>query len=417
MGKAEAAKAKLGISYIRDYKMRSISTMSGSQYIDEVSIENFYSIKKIEKLKLGGAKEVYFLGENGDGKSLLLMAIHLAFNGNYIKSDAVDSGPAGEVKDMLKKSGIALSGKDTDGNKFGRDEERHLPNLLAYGANRGLFASNKFDSTGFMSLYKNNVELVSPVLMLHMALFAEEEPLGTQKSRLGFNLGELNSLFESLLDDQVQIKLSKEISLDPLRTFVFVEKGFKSFFDQLSEGYKNIMIWVSDMVLNLRTPLSDPKPFADYEGIVLVDEIDLHLHPQWQGSLVKKLRTAFPKIQFIFTTHSPAMLQGAGDDAVFFRVYREGEAGETKVSEPFFKKNMKHMMFNTLMTSPLFGLESARISPDTELPDTDDDYLGSRIAVKVRKKLAEQKKAGKKFISPEDIDALIEEVMNGEIKA
>jgi predicted ATP-binding protein involved in virulence len=148
----------------------------------------------------------------------------------------------------------------------------------------------------------------------------------------------------------------------------------------------------------------------------MVDEIDLHLHPQWQTTLVRKLRAAFPKIQFIFTIHSPTILQGANEDAVFFRVYRDGQSGETKVSEPFFKKDMNHMMFNTLMTSPLFGLESARLSPDAQVPDTNDSYLDRRVEEAVKRRLAEQKKAGKKFISPQAIDALIEEVLTSEIK-
>lgn len=416
MGKAEATKAKQGISYIRDYKMRSISTMSGSQYIDEVSIENFYSIKKIEKLKLGGAKEVYFLGENGDGKSLLLMAIHLAFNGNYIASDAVK---VGDAQDMLKLSKNGkLSGKDVSGNTFGLDKKGRIESFIAYGANRSRYDSVEFDDSGFMSLYNNDCKLVSPDNFLRETYLKDTVREITKKEEPfygyeGLRFKDIKLLFESLLDEKVRIEqrvVSRKVAI------TYFEKDFETVFRHLSDGFKNTLIWVSDLLSRLQANQPNTSKLSDLEGIVLVDEIDLHLHPQWQGSLVKKLRTAFPKIQFIFTAHSPAMLQGAGDDAVFFRVYREGEAGETKVSEPFFKKNMTHMMFNTLMTSPLFGLESARISPNTEDPDTNDSYLDSRVEEAVRKKLAEQRKAGKKFISPEEIDALIEEVMNTEVK-
>ena len=69
-------------------------------------------------------------------------------------------------------------------------------------------------------------------------------------------------------------------------------------------------------------------------------------------------------------------------------------------------------MYNTLMTSPLFGLESARISPETPDPDTSNDFVSSRIAHWVDERIKEKKKAGQIFISDAEIDALIKEAMD-----
>ena len=66
----------------------------------------------------------------------------------------------------------------------------------------------------------------------------------------------------------------------------------------------------------------------------MVDEIDLHLHPKWQRVIIGKLRKIFPNIQFVFTTHSPTIIQGASDDAVIFRVYRNKKDGKTRISDP-----------------------------------------------------------------------------------
>jgi predicted ATP-binding protein involved in virulence len=78
---------------------------------------------------------------------------------------------------------------------------------------------------------------------------------------------------------------------------------------QLSDGERSFLAIVSDLVrrLSLANPeFDDPLLGA---GVVLIDEIELHLHPTWQRQVVEKLRTTFPNIQFVATTHSPFVIQ------------------------------------------------------------------------------------------------------------
>lgn len=85
-----------------------------------------------------------------------------------------------------------------------------------------------------------------------------------------------------------------------------LKKGDKQLkLNQLSDGEKCYIALVCDLTrrLTLANP-SLPNPLQG-EGIVLIDEIDLHLHPQWQLSVISKLTKTFPHCQFIFTTHSP----------------------------------------------------------------------------------------------------------------
>ena len=80
--------------------------------------------------------------------------------------------------------------------------------------------------------------------------------------------------------------------------------------DVLSDGVLNIIGIIGDIAcraIQLNTKVYD-KPLADTNGIVLIDEIDLHLHPQWQQVVLQSLTKAFPNIQFIVTTHSPQVL-------------------------------------------------------------------------------------------------------------
>lgn len=78
---------------------------------------------------------------------------------------------------------------------------------------------------------------------------------------------------------------------------------------QLSDGERSFLAMITD--LSRRLVLANPRMQnpLEGEGVVLIDEIELHLHPKWQREAVEKLRQTFPKIQFICTTHSPFIIQ------------------------------------------------------------------------------------------------------------
>jgi predicted ATP-binding protein involved in virulence len=78
---------------------------------------------------------------------------------------------------------------------------------------------------------------------------------------------------------------------------------------QLSDGERGTLALVLDLTRRLAQAnpgLADPA--AEAEAVVLIDEIDLHLHPKWQRQIVRNLRAAFPRCQFIATTHSPQVI-------------------------------------------------------------------------------------------------------------
>ncbi len=85
----------------------------------------------------------------------------------------------------------------------------------------------------------------------------------------------------------------------------------------LSQGYQAIISLVADIVGQVWLEANAEVPLSEMEGLVLIDEIDLHLHPKWQTRLVTSLRKAFPRMQFIATTHSPMMLSGMRQNEVF----------------------------------------------------------------------------------------------------
>jgi len=97
---------------------------------------------------------------------------------------------------------------------------------------------------------------------------------------------------------------------------------------QLSDGYKCVLVLVLDLVsrileANSMLPDMTPAKLLDAEGVVLIDEVDLHLHPSWQQRVLPDLCRTFPNIQFIVTTHSPQVLSSVPKECV--RIIQNGE--------------------------------------------------------------------------------------------
>jgi predicted ATP-binding protein involved in virulence len=87
--------------------------------------------------------------------------------------------------------------------------------------------------------------------------------------------------------------------------------------EQLSDGEKMLLMLVTDLARRLAIANPSSHDALLGEGIVLIDEIDLHLHPQWQRNVVRSLTQTFPNCQFIMTTHSPQVLSGVRRENVF----------------------------------------------------------------------------------------------------
>jgi predicted ATP-binding protein involved in virulence len=102
------------------------------------------------------------------------------------------------------------------------------------------------------------------------------------------------------------------------RPHMLVDKeGTEISLDQLSDGEKNLIALVGDIArrLSIANPNSE-KPL-DGEGVILIDEIDLHLHPSWQRLMIPQLTKSFPNCQFIITTHSPQVLSHVHHENIF----------------------------------------------------------------------------------------------------
>jgi hypothetical protein len=76
----------------------------------------------------------------------------------------------------------------------------------------------------------------------------------------------------------------------------------------LSHGYQSTVAWIADLIGHVLLESKTELETTEMEGLVLIDEIDLYLHPAWQARFIPALRRVFPRMQFVATTHSPVVL-------------------------------------------------------------------------------------------------------------
>ena len=100
----------------------------------------------------------------------------------------------------------------------------------------------------------------------------------------------------------------------------------------LSDGMKSILAIVSDIAYRMATlnPNLLDNVIKETDGIVMIDEIDMHLHPSWQRKIVDSLTKTFPKVQFIFTTHSPTVLTNAPKENI--KIISNGNVFDTNIN-------------------------------------------------------------------------------------
>lgn len=180
-------------------------------------------------------------------------------------------------------------------NRAGSRRPNELPREVPRGqavAYYGALAHRTVNYRDFMARFRSYIEL-------------QEEQHIDNPSFLGISAVEaINQVLGIFLDGFSRLR----VETNPLR-LIIDKNNVPLDVGQLSDGERSFLAVVTD--LSRRLVLANPRlpdPLAG-EGIVLIDELELHLHPKWQREVVSKLRRAFPNIQFICTTHSPFIIQ------------------------------------------------------------------------------------------------------------
>lgn len=321
--------------------------------LKSINIHNFKGIKNASLEDIPSEIPWIFLtGQNGYGKTCLLQAIFIGLFGNR------------EGKKLLedKSFDIVLEGYDSSVGKFYHHvtsqslDDKYFNKVVAYGSSRlniQYLNSNKAEersSQHYSLFYSDGILLNIEHELKNWYYRAASGELNETKTN------ELKQKYQHSIETLTRLLPSVEtIKIDVDRDRVlYKEKSSSQYltFQELASGNQSIIAMIGDMIirlLNVQTSVTDPR---DLEGIVLIDELDLHLHPIWQKKLPTLLSELFPKIQFIAATHSPIPFLGAPENSIFIKVNRNKEEG---INIEKLDINIEDLTPNLILSSQIFG--------------------------------------------------------------
>ncbi|MBO1061101.1 MAG: AAA family ATPase [Aphanizomenon flos-aquae CP01] len=226
---------------------------------------------------------------------------------------------------FIKSSVIQETSEEERGNA-----NTSYENLLLNAYNTA-FSNHINDFRDFLYWFKEQEEYENEVRLREDNNFRNPNLQIVRKALEEFLEGFPNTEFSDL--HIVRVISNKESGIRQLiKPSLVIKKNGENFkLDQLSDGEKTLLMLVVDIARRLailNPGITNPSELLEKgTGIILIDEIDLHLHPQWQRIVIPSFRKTFPNCQFIVTTHSPQVLSGVNRENVF--ILEDSEIVET----------------------------------------------------------------------------------------
>lgn len=342
--------------------------------LKSIDIKNFKGIKQTSLRNLpANAPWIFLTGENGFGKTSLLQAIASGLVGmEEHLFDIFSSSTATRIEVFLHEDQRQYLLEDLSSSST----QDRLRAMACYGSSRLDTYSESSRKRGFIteSLFDSTVNLENYEYQFVRWSLRKEDEEFVAKSRF------IKSLIIDLLglDD---IEISRDDRVYYIEKDANDEAYERLELKDLASGYRNILAFIGDMMLRLfrdQPKVNDPR---ELHGMVIIDELDLHLHPKWQKKLPGLLTNYFPNIQFIASTHSPIPILGAPKGSVLTRVNRTVEEGITIERLEDEEKRISKFLPNTLLSSPIFGFTD--LFPASKTSDasirTEDDYIQMRV--------------------------------------
>ncbi len=196
--------------------------------------------------------------------------------------------------------------------------------LVGYGATRRVENAETFDSSARNRTRALRYQRVAGLFEDYIGLMPVNVWIGyiMLRGRLEKGITLLNRIFP----EDIRVTASSISRKEPQ----FLMRGTSLPFAALSDGYRGFVGWIGDLLYQLCPVTSPAQKLTDVHGVVMVDELDLLLHPAWQRTVVSTLATTFPNLQFFFTSHSP-IIAGTLEAANIFVTEPATESGAITV--------------------------------------------------------------------------------------
>lgn len=389
-------------------------------YIDKIHLKNIKGFKDLE-FNLSRGDEKYagwtvFTGDNGAGKSSLLKAIAIALTGRdvarslqpnfnrwiYSHTEPEEVNNKGMIElTIFPEKGVDeyLEKGQTAYNKFpisiafkvfGHETQMEdAPDKSSKKslAQRGPWSSQSrgWFSCGygpFRRVFGASPEatrlMVGPLTERYVTMFQEAASLfevdqwlkNLSHKKLEGKLLEtklLDLIIEILRDDLMPNQITID-RVDSDGLWLKDRNGLQMAWSDMSDGYRATLALLADILRHLATTYDfdklskrgeDGKLYIVPSGVVMIDEIDAHLHPEWQREIGFWLKKHFPNIQFLVTTHSPIICQAADINGLFVLP----EPGSDKEPHPLTFEEYQKVISSrpdTILLTSAFGLQNTR---------------------------------------------------------
>ncbi|MEN8218932.1 MAG: AAA family ATPase [Pseudomonadota bacterium] len=339
-------------------------------------IENYQGIIKTNIADLPGETQWIFLtGENGFGKTSVLQAIAIGLFGNQDNKRILTENDCQITIEFNNHGNNQI-------NRLGTPQFQAFTQFVAYGSSRLEIQNQQTrnevseKSTTTYGLFNTDGVLLNIEYEFFIGYLKKHPKFSVIKKTLLKLLPYIADIQVNEKDEVVYIEKENggnNQTYEPIP------------FRKLASGHKSIIAMIGDMLIRFYQQQPEVIEPQDFCGIVLIDELELHLHPKWQRQLPSLLSAVFPKVQFIASTHSVIPFLGAPENSVFLKVKRSKEQG-IKIEQ--INIDIINLLPNILLTSPLFDLD---IKPENNrslsLLRTEETYDEAKLNDEIRASL------------------------------
>lgn len=242
---------------------------------------------------------------------------------------------------------------DEENNLIPLSEGCNIPIFVNYGVNRLVLKTplriRKTENYGqFMAFEKAIENQIAFTKLFEWFLEQELYEVTRQKTEPGYRDTSLNAVKKAML---AMLDGYKDVHITARPYSMKVYRGDEVLdILQLSDGEKCTLALFGDLARRLA--IANPSMANPLEGtgVVLIDEIELHMHTTWQRKVIAVLKEVFPNIQFIVTTHSPQVLGEIDSDFNVFALYRMGDEVSCEVMQSYYGLDANTILEDALKT-------------------------------------------------------------------